>query len=136
MHDHQSADQELAPASAATAEREPAGVDASAHDALAGDLTGPQWAAMTFQPLPIDLKAFGADWDQTRGDLARSAITLLHFNDQELTRCFLAKREPLRKALVMQAQFQREIDYLLTHIDALRTVSARLLCVASRCEHL
>jgi hypothetical protein len=93
-----------------------------------------QWASMTFAPLPIDPEKFGPRWEQTRGAIARTAVALLRFDDQGLTRHFRAEADPLRRALETHAGLQQEIDYLKTHIDALEMASARVLCVASRCS--
>lgn len=102
----------------------------TAADALA---TPEQWASMTFAPMIIDEQKFGPGWEQTRGAIARATIALLRFDDQALTRHFLAEPEPLRRALDMHAGLQQEIDYLKTHIEALQTAATRVLCVASRC---
>lgn len=95
--------------------------------------TSQQWASMTFTAVLIDPNKFGPAWDQTRGAIARTAIALLRFDDQALTRHFLAEPEPLRRALDMHAGLQQEIDYLRTHIEALEMAATRMLCVASRC---
>lgn len=95
--------------------------------------TAQQWAAMTFAPMLIDANKFGPAWDQARGAIARTAIALLRFDDQALTRHFLSEPEPLRRAMDVHAGLQQEIDYLKTHIEALEMAAARLLCVASRC---
>lgn len=108
----------------------PAGPEDSAAERLA---TPQQWASMTFAPIVIDEKKFGPGWDQTRGAIARTAIALLRFDDQALTRHLLAQPEPLRRALDMHAGLQQEIEYLKTHIEALEMAATRVLCVASRC---
>jgi len=95
--------------------------------------TPEQWAAMSFAPMTIDPKKFGPGWDQTRGAIARTAIALLRFDDQALTRHFQSEPEPLRRALDVYQGLQQEIEYLKTHIAALETASTRVLCVASRC---
>jgi|SRR5690349_17871420 len=95
--------------------------------------TADQWAGMTFAALDIDISKFGPRWDFARGAVARVAVSLLRFDDQELTRHFLAEAEPLRRAMDAHAGLQEEIDYLKTHIEALEMASARMLCVASRC---
>lgn len=100
-----------------------------AADALA---TPQQWAAMTFAPMVIDEKKFGPGWDQTRGAIARTAIALLRFDDEALTRHFQSDAEPLRRALDVHAGLQQEIEYLKTHIEALETAATRVLCAASR----
>ena len=92
-----------------------------------------QWASMTFAPLPIDTGKFGPRWDQTRGAIARTAVALLRFDDQGLTRHFRAEGDPLKRALEVHTGLQQEIDYLKTHIEALEMASTRVLCVASRC---
>ncbi|MET0536079.1 MAG: hypothetical protein ABW171_17820 [Steroidobacter sp.] len=102
----------------------------SAPDPLA---TPEQWASMTFDPILIDDRKFGPGWDQTRGAIARTAVALLRFDDQALTRHFLAEAEPLRRALDVHAGLQQEIEYLRTHLEALETAATRVLCVASRC---
>jgi hypothetical protein len=102
----------------------------SAHDALA---TPEQWAAMTFAPVIVDANKFGPGWDATRGAIARTAIALLRFDDQALTRHFQSEPEPLRRALELHAGLQQEIEYLKTHIEALEMTATRVLCVASRC---
>lgn len=101
-----------------------------AADALA---TPEQWAAMTFAPVHVDAKKFGPGWDQTRGAIARTAIALLQFDDQALTRHFQSEPEPLRRALDVHKGLQQEIEYLKTHIEALEMAATRVLCVASRC---
>ena len=101
-----------------------------AQDTLA---TPEQWAAMTFAPVMLDPNKFGPGWDQTRGAIARTAIALLRFDDQALTRHFQSQPEPLRRALDVHAGLQQEIEYLKTHIEALEMTATRLLCVASRC---
>jgi hypothetical protein len=100
------------------------------HDALA---TPEQWAAMRFAPVIIDANKFGPGWDQTRGAIARAAIALLRFDDQELTRHFQSEPEPVRRALDLHAGLQQEIEYLKTHIEALEMTATRILCAASRC---
>lgn len=95
--------------------------------------TPQQWAAMTFAPVVIDPVKFGAEWEHARGEIARSTIALLHFDDQALTRHFMDQPEPLRRAMEAHAGLQQELDYLKTHIEALEMASTRLLCVASRC---
>ena len=95
--------------------------------------TPQQWASMTFAPMVIDANKFGPDWDQTRGAVARAAVALLGFDDQELTRHFLAHPDPLRRAMDVHAGLQQEIEYLKTHIQALDTLATRVLCAASRC---
>lgn len=105
----------------------------SAQDALA---TPEQWAAMKFAPMIIDANTFGPGWDQTRGAIARTAIALLRFDDQALTRHFMSEPEPLRRALDLHAGLQQEIEYLKTHIEALEITATRVLCVASRCAEL
>jgi hypothetical protein len=105
----------------------------SGHDASDPLATPQQWAAMTFAPVIIDEKKFGPGWDQTRGAIARAAISLLRFDDQALTRHFEAEPEPLRRALELHAGLRQEIEYLKTHIEALEMAATRLLCVASRC---
>jgi hypothetical protein len=102
----------------------------SMQDALA---TPEQWAAMTFTPMIIDASKFGPGWDQTRGAIARTAIALLRFDDQALTRHFQSEPEPLRRAMDVYSGLQQEIEYLKTHVEALETASTRVLCVASRC---
>ena len=92
-----------------------------------------QWAAMTFAPVPIDPTRFGPVWEQSRGAIARTAIALLRFDDQDLTRHFMEQPEPLRQAMEVHAGLQRELDYLKTHVEALEMAATRLLCVASRC---
>jgi len=106
----------------------PEAVDASEELASAQ-----QWASMTFAAVLIDPQKFGPGWDQTRGALARTAVALLRFDDQALTRHFLAEGDPLRRALDTHAGLQQEIDYLKTHVEALEMAATRLLCVASRC---
>ena len=101
-----------------------------AQDTLA---TPEQWAAMTFAPVMLDPNKFGPGWDQTRGAIARTAIALLRFDDQALTRHFQSEPEPLRRALDVHAGLQQEIEYLKTHVEALEMTATRLLCVASRC---
>lgn len=101
----------------------------TAADALA---TPQQWASMTFAPIELDEQKFGPAWDQTRGAIARTAIALLRFDDQALTRHFLSEPEPLRRALDVHAGLQQEIEYLKTHIEALETAATRVLCAASR----
>ena len=105
------------------------GADIAA-DALA---TPEQWASITFAPIVLDEDKFGPAWDQTRGAIARAAVSLLRFDDRALTRHFMSEPEPLRRALDLHAGLQREIEYLKTHIDALETAATRVLCVASRC---
>ena len=95
--------------------------------------TAQQWASMTFAPVTIDPQHFGPRWDQTRGAVARTAIALLRFDDQGLTRHFQSEAEPLRRVMDMHGGLQEEIVYLKTHIEALEMASTRLLCVASRC---
>lgn len=95
--------------------------------------TARQWAAMSFEPMLIDESKFGAEWEQARGSIARAVVSLLRFDDQQLTRHFLDQAEPLRHAMEMRAGLQRELEYLETHSEALEMASARLLCVASRC---
>lgn len=92
----------------------------------------PQWAAMTFAPVPIDSSKFGAEWEQARGAIARTTIALLRFDDRNLTQHFLAQPEPLRRVMTVHAGLQSEIDYLKTHLEALEMAAARMLCVASR----
>jgi hypothetical protein len=99
-------------------------------DALAGP---EQWAAMTFAPVIIDANKFGPGWDQTRGAIARAAISLLRLDDQALTRHFQSEAEPVRRALDLHAGLQQEIEYLKTHIEALEMTATRILCAASRC---
>lgn len=101
-----------------------------AQDTLA---TPEQWAAMTFAPVIIDAGKFGPGWDQTRGAIARTAIALLRFDDQALTRHFQSEPEALSRVLDVHAGLQQEIEYLKTHIEALEMTATRLLCVASRC---
>lgn len=95
--------------------------------------TPQQWASMTFAPVAIDPQYFGPRWDQARGAVARTAIALLRFDDQGLTRHFQAEREPLRRVMDVYGGLQEEITYLKTHIEALEMAATRLLCVASRC---
>lgn len=95
--------------------------------------TAEQWAAMTFAPVLIDPDKFGPSWEQARGASARTAIALLRFDDQELTRRFMEQPEPLQEALEVHAGLEREIDYLKTHVEALEMTATRMLCVASRC---
>lgn len=95
--------------------------------------TPQQWAAMSFAPVLLDVSKFGPGWDQARGAIARTAIALLRFDDQALTRHFLAEPEPLRRALQLHAGLTQEIDYLKTHIEALEMATNRVLCAASRC---
>ena len=103
-------------------------------DSSAEQLATPeQWAAMTFAAVPIDADRFGSEWEQTRGAIARTAIAVLRFDDQALTRHFMEQPEPLRQAMQAHAGLQRELDYLKTHVEALETAATRLLCVASRC---
>jgi hypothetical protein len=102
----------------------------TAADALA---TPEQWAAMKFAPMLIDAKKFGPGWDQTRGAIARTAVALLRFDDQELTRHFQSEPEPLRRAMDVHTGLQQEIEYLKTHVEALEMAATRVLCVASRC---
>ena len=102
----------------------------SAQDALA---TPEQWAAMTFAPVIIDANKFGPGWDQTRGAIARTAIALLRFDDQALTRHFTSEPDPVRSAMHLHAGLQQEIEYLKTHIEALEMTATRILCAASRC---
>ncbi len=92
-----------------------------------------QWASMTFAPVAIDPQHFGPRWDQARGAVARTAIALLRFDDQGLTRHFQAEPEPLRRVMDVHGGLQEEIAYLKTHIEALEMAATRLLCVASRC---
>jgi hypothetical protein len=112
---------------------EDAPLEPGAHTAQDILATPEQWAAMTFAPVILDPKKFGPGWDQTRGAVARMAIALLRFDDQELTRHFLSEPEPLRRAMDVHAGLQREIEYLKTHIEALEMASTRVLCAASRC---
>lgn len=110
--------------------------DASAEsaDGSAEPLATPQqWAAMTFAPVLIDPSKFGPGWEQARGAVARTAIALLRFDDQDLTRHFMEQPEPLRQAMEVHAGLQRELDYLKTHFEALEMAATRMLCVASRC---
>lgn len=110
------------------------GVAADLGDGSGEPLATPeQWAAMSFAPVPIDSNKFGAQWEQARGAVARTVVSLLRFDDRELTRRFMTQPEPLRQAMDMHAGLQRELEYLKTHIEALEMASARLLCVASRC---
>jgi hypothetical protein len=95
--------------------------------------TPEQWAAMTFEPVPIDIARFGTEWEQARGAIARTTIGLLSFNDRDLTRHFMSQPEPLRRAMQVHAGLQEEIEYLKIHMEALEMASTRLLCVASRC---
>lgn len=95
--------------------------------------TARQWAAMRFEPVPLDASNFGPQWDEARGAIARAVVSLLRFDDQQLTRHFLARAEPLKHVMAMHAGLQRELEYLETHNEALQMASARLLCVASRC---
>lgn len=95
--------------------------------------TPQQWAAMTFEPVLIDVSKFGAEWEQARGAIARTAIALLQFDDRDLTSHFMNQSEPLRRVMEAHAGLQRELEYLQTHIQALEMAAARLLCVASRC---
>lgn len=92
-----------------------------------------QWAAMSFEPVLLDPAKFGTHWEQARGAAARTAIALLRVDDQELTRLFMNQPEPLRHAMAVHADLQRELEYLKTHIEALEMASTRLLCAASRC---
>lgn len=92
-----------------------------------------QWAAMTFAPVLIDASKFDAQWEQARGAIARTVVSLLRFDDRQLTRHFMNQPEPLRQAMEMHDGLQRELEYLETHIEALEMTSARLLCAASRC---
>lgn len=95
--------------------------------------TPEQWAAMTFAPVLIDPDKFGAHWEQSRGAMARVAIALLRFDDQQLTRHFMDHAEPLREAMEVHAGLQQELEYLRTHMEALEMAATRLLCAASRC---
>jgi hypothetical protein len=109
-------------------------VAAQLGDGSAEPLATPQqWAAISFAPVLIDSNKFGAEWEQARGAMARTVISLLRFDDRELARRFMNQPEPLRQAMEMHACLQREIGYLKTHIEALEMASTRLLCVASRC---
>lgn len=95
--------------------------------------THEQWAAMTFAAVPIDPDRFGPAWEQARGAIARTAIAVLRFDDQALTRHFMEQPEPLCQAMEIHAGLQRELDYLKTHVEALEMAATRVLCVASRC---
>ena len=95
--------------------------------------TQEQWAAMSFAPVLLDVSKVGPDWDQARGAIARTTVALLRFDDQALTRHFLAEPEPLRRAIQVHAGLEQEIDYLKTHIEALQMAATRVLCAASRC---
>ncbi|HEY0940359.1 MAG TPA: hypothetical protein VGE08_09710 [Steroidobacter sp.] len=92
-----------------------------------------QWAAMSFDPVPIDAARFGAQWEQARGEVARTTVGLLRFDDKELTQLFMNQPEPLRHAMQVHTSLQRELDYLKTHIEALEMAATRVLCAASRC---
>lgn len=94
--------------------------------------TPEQWAAMTFEPVPIDPSKFGTEWQQARGSMARAAIALLRFDDEELTRHFTDQAEPLLEAMAVHTALQEELDYLKTHMEALEMAATRMLCVASR----
>jgi hypothetical protein len=94
--------------------------------------TPEQWAAMRFGSMLIDASKFGAEWQQERGAIARKVVSLLRFDDRQLTQHFLDQAEPLLHAMQMHADLQRELEYLQTHSEALELASARLLCVASR----
>ena len=95
--------------------------------------TADQWAGMTFAAMDIDITKFGPKWDFARGAVARVAVSLLRFDDQQLTAHFLAEADPLRRAMDAHIGLQEEIDYLKTHIEALEMAATRMLCVASRC---
>lgn len=103
--------------------------DAATQEELA---TAQQWASMTFAAVLIDASKFGPRWDQARGAVARTTVTLLSFDDQELTRHFLGEVDPLRRVLEVHGELRLEIDYLKTHLEALEMAATRLLCVASR----
>jgi hypothetical protein len=94
--------------------------------------TPEQWAAMTFDPVPIDPNKFGPAWEQARGSMARTAISLLRLDDRDLTRHFSAEAEPLLEAMEVHTGLQEELDYLKIHIEALEMAATRMLCVASR----
>jgi hypothetical protein len=95
--------------------------------------TPQQWASMSFAPVPIDPNKFGSDWEQARGTIARAAIAVLRFDDRALTQHFMNQPEPLREAVNLHAELQRELDYMKTHVEALELAATRVLCAASRC---
>ncbi|WP_129776403.1 COG5 family protein [Peristeroidobacter soli] len=94
--------------------------------------TPEQWAAMTFDPVPIDPGKFGPAWDRARGCVARTAIAVLRLDDRQLTHHFKSHPESLLEAMDTHADLQEELDYLKTHLEALEMAATRVLCVASR----
>jgi len=95
--------------------------------------TPEQWAAMKFEPVPIDPNKFGTGWDHARGAVARTAVGLLRLDDEALTSQFMAMLDPLMEAMQTYGELQNELDYLKTHMEALEMAATRMLCVASRC---